>query len=265
MKIVDLNNPARELSPMPCGLVLGNFDGVPRGHLALIEDLKRQNEKLDTPLALGAFCFERHPSFYFGKPIPLLCSNGEKMEQFRRAGLQFVIWGDFAELKDLSPREFVTDFLWKACGCRMAVCGFNFTFGKKGAGTPEDLIRLFAEAGDGVVSVVPPVTDGGASVSSTSIRTMLEQGNPQDAARLLGRLFTLRGTALRNAEGELTLTFPEHSVIPAPGTYRVQVKIGECTYPAAAMVEKNTVTLCRPHDILEGEMALSFLLFTGRD
>ena len=54
MKIVDLNHPHRELPVTACGLVLGNFDGVHRGHAALIEELKRQNEKLSTPLALGA-------------------------------------------------------------------------------------------------------------------------------------------------------------------------------------------------------------------
>ncbi|MBQ5791605.1 MAG: adenylyltransferase/cytidyltransferase family protein, partial [Clostridia bacterium] len=53
MKIIDLNHPHREFPVTACGLVLGNFDGVHRGHMALIEELKRQNEKLSVPLALG--------------------------------------------------------------------------------------------------------------------------------------------------------------------------------------------------------------------
>lgn len=261
MKIIDLNHPHREFPVTACGLVLGNFDGVHRGHMALIEELKRQNEKLSVPLALGAFCFERHPSFYFGKPIPLLCSNEEKMEQFRRAGLQFVIWGDFAELKDLSPREFVTEFLWNTCGCRMAVCGFNFTFGKKGAGTPEDLIQLFAEAGDGIVSVVPPVTDDGASVSSTSIRNLLEQGDPVHAARLLGRPFTAECTLLGQSRGEVTLAFPANGVLPGKGTYRVQAKSGEDIYESSARVDTACTLLLPPSVELpaKGKITLSFL------
>ncbi|MBR6554289.1 MAG: adenylyltransferase/cytidyltransferase family protein [Clostridia bacterium] len=261
MKIVDLNHPHRELPVTACGLVLGNFDGVHRGHAALIEELKRQNEKLSTPLALGAFCFERHPSFYFGKPSPLLCSNEEKMEQFRKAGLQFVIWGDFAELKDLSPREFVTEFLWNTCGCRMAVCGFNFTFGKKGAGTPEDLIRLFAEAGDGIVSVVPPVTDEGASVSSTSIRNLLEKGDPAHAARLLGRPFTAECRIVEQSRGEVILAFPANGVIPGDGNYRVQAKIGEDVYESSARVD-TSCTLLLPTTVelpSNGNITLAFL------
>ena len=243
MKIIDLKHPNSEFPALPCGLVLGNFDGVHRGHLALVEELKRLNKQRKRRLPLGAFCFTQHPMQYFGKPIPLLCDNEEKMELLCRAGLQFIIFCDFAELKDMSPEEFVAKVLIHQCQCRMAVCGFNYTFGKKGAGTPDDLMRWLGAQTDCTVSVVPPVTDCGESVSSSRIRSMLERGHPEDAARLLGRPFTLRGTVRKGKQvgrqmqtPTANLCFPDHSVIPARGVYAVRVKTGRRIYAGISNV-----------------------------
>lgn len=237
MRIIELDYPDDRFPSMPCGLVLGNFDGVHRGHLALIEELKRLNKQRRQHLPLGALCFTEHPTHYFGKPTPLLCSNEEKIDLFRRAGLQFVIFCDFAQLKDLSPEDFVAKILIKTCQCRIAVCGFNYTFGKKGAGTPEDLVRWLGSQADCTVSVVDPVTDSGRSVSSTTIRSMLESGHPEDATRLLGRPFTLTGKVEggRQIGREMhtptaNLSFPSHSVIPAHGVYAVTAKVGRRTF-----------------------------------
>lgn len=187
IRIIDLKDPSKEAPSVPCGLVLGNFDGVHRGHLALIERLKSLNKNRTEPLRLGAFCFENHPFTYLGRPLSLLCNNEEKMALLKEAGLDFVIFGDFMSLKDMSPEDFVRDFLSKRCDCRLAVCGFNYSFGAKGAGKAEDLKRLL-EAEDGrAVSIVPPVTDGDQPISSTIIREMLSSGKTEDASRLLGR------------------------------------------------------------------------------
>ena len=181
IRIIDLNDPSKEVTAAPCGLVLGNFDGVHRGHLALIERLKSLNNDRAEPLTLGAFCFENHPFHYLGKPVSLLCSNEEKMALLKEAGLSFVIFGDFAALKDLSPEDFVRDFLSKRCACRLAVCGFNYSFGAKGAGKAEDLKRLLEAEGNRTVSIVPPVTDGDRPISSTVRREMLKSGKTEDA------------------------------------------------------------------------------------
>ncbi len=237
MKIFELDYPNGKFPSMPCGLVLGNFDGVHRGHLALVEELKRLNKARGTRLPLGALCFAEPPSKFLGNPVPLLCSNEEKAELFRRAGLQFVIFCHFAQLKDLSPENFVVKILLETCQCHMAVCGFNYSFGKKGAGTPEDLVRWLGSQADRTVSVVPPVTDGGRSVSSSAIRAMLESGHPEDATRLLGRPFTLTGKVEcgRQVGRQMhfptaNLSFPPHSVIPAHGVYAVTAKVGRRTY-----------------------------------
>ena len=237
MKIIDLKHPNTEFPSMPCGLVLGNFDGVHRGHLALIKELERLNKSRKQRLPLGAFCFTQHPQQYFGKQVALLCSNEEKLTLFRRAGLQFVILCDFAQLKDLSPEEFVAKILIEQCQCRLAVCGFNYSFGKMGKGTPDDLVRWLGSQADCAVSVMSPVTDGGRSVSSSTIRDMLERGHPEDATRLLGRPFSLTGKVEsgRQVGREMStptanLSFPQNSVIPAHGVYAVTVKSGRRAY-----------------------------------
>ena len=187
MKIVDLNDPNKDFPISPCGLVLGNFDGVHLGHLALIERLKEIGAMRDERLPLGAFCFEKHPSSYLGDPTPLLSSNEEKIELFQKAGLDFVIFGDFAGLKNMTPEEFIKDFLIEKCKCFIAVCGYNYSFGAKGAGTPDQLKELFEAYSGRMVSVVSEVTVDGRPVSSTAIRAMLERGQREEAERLLGR------------------------------------------------------------------------------
>ena len=233
MQFIDLKYPDRALAPMDCGLVLGNFDGVHRGHVALIEDLNRLNALRRNRLPLGAFCFSEHPSHYLGHPVPRLCTNQEKMELFRRAGLQFVIFCDFPTYKDLSPERFVIETLIRDCRCQMAVCGYNYTFGAKGSGTAEDLARWFGSQPGREVSIVPPVTDGRFTISSSVIRDMLTRGHPEDAKRLLGHPFTLTGTVqdgrrIGRAMGFPTanLVFPKNGIVPAHGVYAVTVKIG---------------------------------------
>lgn len=237
MEIIDLKFTDEPRQFEDCGLVLGNFDGVHRGHRALIDELKRLNANRGQRLPLGAFCFARHPSHYFGAPVPHLCTNEEKMALLREAGLQFVILCDFPTLRDLSPEDFVRDILIRQCHCRMAVCGYNYTFGAKGAGKAEDLARWLGSQPDCAVSIVPPVMDGDNVISSSAIRRMLEGGHPEDATRLLGRPFSLRGTVtdgrhVGNKMGYPTanVLFPRDGLIPAHGVYAVTVRVGRQLY-----------------------------------
>lgn len=243
MQILDLRHPSEAYPLTACGLVLGNFDGVHRGHRALIEELKRLKAELRETVPLGAFCFAEPPSKYFGKPVPQLTDNAEKMELLQRAGLQFIILCDFAEVVDLSPEAFVSRILVDACNCRFAVCGYNYSFGKNAAGRAEDLVRLLAADGSRTVSVVPAVTDGRHSVSSSVIRAMLEGGHPEDATRLLGYPYTLRGEVLGGKKvgralgfPTANLIFPEGALIPHHGVYAVAIRLGKRQYHGIANV-----------------------------
>ncbi len=238
MRIIDLKHPNIDAEIGDCGLCLGNFDGVHRGHRALIDELVRQNKAREVRLPLGALLFTRPPAaVLFGHAAPQLNTAEEKLELLREAGLRFAVLFDFEELKDMEPDEFVRQILIETCHCRLAVCGFNYTYGAKGAGDVARLASTFGAHPDRTLAVVPPVTEGGQTVSSSLIRTLLEQGRPEEAARLLGRPFFLTGTVqsgkhVGNTLGYPTanLTFPKGGLVPAHGVYLSTVRVGRRTY-----------------------------------
>ncbi len=263
-----------------CGLVLGNFDGVHRGHQALIAELKRLNAKRSPRLPLAAFCFTKHPSAVLGSPVPQLIDNQKKMKLLREQGLQFIVLCDFAELRDLSPEDFVKDVLIGKLHCKIAVCGFNYTFGKGGAGRAEDLRAWLGTQPQCEVAVVPPVTDGQITVSSSAIRCMLERGHPEDATRLLGRPYTLCAVVKSGKQvgremetPTANLFFPEGSVIPAHGVYAVMARVGRRTYKGICNVgtrptfDDGEDVTCESFlfdfngDLYKKELEISFLRF----
>ena len=238
MQIVNLKHPKSPFPAVPCGLCLGHFDGVHQGHRALIRELRRINAKMSPRLPLGALCFTTPPAATLSKnPPPQLTTLNKKLQLLGEAGLEFAILYDFADIKDLSPMEFVQKILIAQCQCRVAVCGFNYSFGKGGAGKAEDLANWLGTQPNCAVSIVPPVSDGFHTVSSSVIRQMLERGHPEDAARLLGHTFTLEGRVARGRRvGRVmgfptaNLYFPESCLIPAHGVYAVRVRIGKRNY-----------------------------------
>lgn len=280
MKIIDLKHPDEPFSLAECGLVLGNFDGVHRGHQALITELQRLQKETGAIVPLGALCFSEPPSHYFGHPVPQLTTNEEKMALFKRAGLRFVIFYDFPEIAALSPEEFVIKILIGECNCRLAVCGYNYTFGKGAKGTAEDLASWLGTQPRRAVSVIPPVTDGRHTVSSTLIREMLERGHPEDAARLMGHPYTLKGRVTSGKHVGRTLgfptanlTFPEGLLVPAHGVYAVSVRTGNHTYYGIANVgirpsfDDGDHVTCETFlfefrgDLYDRELTVSFLHF----
>ena len=243
MQILDLRHPNTPYPITECGLVLGNFDGVHRGHRALISELKRLKSDCHATVPLGAFCFIEPPLAYFGKPVLQLTDNQKKMELLRREGLQFIILCDFSEVVDLSPEEFVSNILVERCGCKLAVCGYNYTFGKDALGKAEDLVRLLGEKAGAKVSVVEAVTDGRHTVSSSLVRNLLLAGHPEDAARLLGHPYTLSGKVQSGKQVGRTLGFPTanlhfppRALVPLHGVYAVTLKLGKRQYCGIANV-----------------------------
>ena len=243
MKIVDLKHPECEYPLTECGLCLGNFDGVHRGHRALIDELKAQNAKRARRLPLGALLFTVPPSVVLGYPVPQLTPLQDKLELLADAGLRFAILYDFNEIKGLSPDDFAYRILTEACRCRLAVCGFNYSYGAGGAGTPERLMQTFGAQPDHTLSVVPPVTEGTLPVSSSLIRTMLEQARPEEATRLMGHPFFITGTVRSGRRvgtkmgfPTANLDFPTGGLIPARGVYASTVRIGRRTYTAISNV-----------------------------
>lgn len=204
-------------------LCLGNFDGVHLGHKALMQSAIALRDDRFPDALCGVFCFRELSSDLLIPQFSEHLSTGEERnELFCRAGLDFVILADFADLRDLSPLEFATEILQDQCHCAAAVCGFNYRFGKRASGTAQTLRQLLNVP----VLICPAVVIDGEPVSSTRIREAIREGKVAEAARLLGYPYTLCGSVKHGKELGRKLGFPTAnqdfpplSAIPRHGVY----------------------------------------------
>ena len=242
LKIIDLKN-KREISSInePVCLLLGNFDGVHEGHTKLIEHTISEGKRLG--VKTGAWTFDTHPlNFLTLSPVMCLTSNEEKTDIFAEKGLDYVIYEDFERVKDYSPDEFVENVLVKGFDCKSAVCGFNFSFGKNGAGDAEFLKRKMEELGRSAL-IVSPVYKMNKIVSSTAVRFFVENGLMEEAAELLGRPYSIKfpvlhGHKLGRKIGIPTInqTFPKNHIKPKNGIYACTCYIGDDVFLGVANV-----------------------------
>lgn len=212
-------------------LAIGNFDGVHRGHQALIGQALTRARQLGRPS--GALVFEPHPREYFQPHEPhfRLTSLKRKLALFDTLGLDLVVVEPFtAALAGLSARDFIERVLVAGIGVSHAVVGYDFFYGKGRAGTPQMLREAGQELGFGV-SVIDPVAEAGEPFSSTAIRLHLAQGDVEGAARMLGHWWRVGGSVVSGAHIGTGLGFPTAN-IPLPrgtslghGIYAVRVHL----------------------------------------
>lgn len=217
-------------------IALGFFDGVHTGHGALLSlCVQRARELGAIP---SAFTFDVHPSALILKtPVPLLSTPAGRADLMRRYyGIRDVIIGHYDErLMKTSWRDFVTELLVKEYHAVHLVVGHDFHFGYKGEGNPQRLQELCRELGIGC-DVVSKVEKDGITVSSTYIRSLIAQGEMEQAVRFLGHPYTLTETVTHGKRLGTTLGFPTVNLhfapgmlVPAHGVYvtRVVLENGE--------------------------------------
>ncbi len=229
----------------PLVLAIGNFDGVHLGHRRLIEravELSSENCSVmdGKTCESGVFCFSTPPAdSLLADPPRHICTLDDKLELFRGFGVRYAVVAEFDDLCKTSPQDFVL-FLKNRCKCVSIVCGFNFKFGRGGAGTPEDLIKAFPDS----AHVIPPVKDEeGITISSSRIRALLQDGDAERATRLLGRPFFLYskviyGKALGRKLGIPTVNqnFGRKMLIPKCGIYVTRALFGGKSYMGVSNV-----------------------------
>lgn len=267
--------------PMPIPdrtlLALGNFDGVHLAHRALLREAKSWRDRDFADAAVGVFCFRTLPADHLlADPVGHLCTYEERLSRFASCGMELAIVAEFEELRDLSPTDYVEQILQAECHCIAAACGFNHRFGKGGEGTPALLERLL----EGHVLIQPSVTDGGLPISSTRIRALLAEGEPEEAARLLGAPYSfkahvLHGKALGRRLGAPTVNqnFPIGAALPRLGVYAVSCEIdgrrffGISNVGVHPTVDHAAPVNCETHlfdlneDLYGKEIEISFLHF----
>jgi riboflavin kinase/FMN adenylyltransferase len=210
-------------------VAIGNFDGVHRGHGAVIAAAQTCAGVLGRPAA--ALTFEPHPRAFFkpGEPLFRLSDANNKLRLLAATGLDGAIVLTFDEaLAGLSADEFVNRILVERFAVNGAVIGFNFHFGMHRAGSPEFLAAEGKKHGFDVV-VVPRFEDNGRPVSSGPIREALAAGKLDAAAELLGYPWFVSGTVVHGDKRGRELGFPTANIVPDPacglrhGIYAVRV------------------------------------------
>jgi riboflavin kinase/FMN adenylyltransferase len=222
---------------------IGNFDGLHRGHLALLaEVVAAARARGGTSVLLT---FDPHPVtvLHPGVEFRFLTTLDDKLRLLERAGIDEIIFLKFDDgFAALTPEAFVQQVLVEALQVRELFVGQHFAFGKGRTGRIDDLRRLGRHAGI-LVHGVPPHRLHGQVVSSTRVRTLIQHGAVREAAELLGRVYSLGGEVLRGeARGRelgwptANLRPPAERVIPADGVYAAIVRRGEDAFDAVSYI-----------------------------
>ena len=232
----------------PVVVALGNFDGVHLGHQVVVR--RAVEEARSRGMRAVAVTFDPHPRAVLrpGSEPKLLTVLEVREELLLGCGVDEVRVLRFdLELSKKSPGDFVREVLVGELGAGVVVVGENFRFGYKASGDVKDLDRHMRDAG-GEAYAVPTYVLGeaagsGEAINSTRIRMLLHDGEAREAARLLGRPYSLRGVVVEGDKRGHALGFPTANVLPGAvalvpgrGVYAGHVRVGEERYGACTNV-----------------------------
>ena len=227
-------------------VAIGNFDGVHRGHQALLAVAKQAAQGRPC----GVLTFDPHPARYFAPALapPMIMPLARRLELLATLDLTFALVERFdADLAALSPEAFVQDYLRNRLGVSHVVVGYDFAFGKGRKGSTSDLSRLAMDDGIGV-DIVAPVAVEGLVCSSTKIREFVLEGRMEGATLLMGRPFAVQGIVVKGAQRGRLLGYPTANIaaqtelLPRAAIYAawVQVPQGEAQVMVQAAVSVGT-------------------------
>ncbi len=227
----------------PCALTVGNFDGVHRGHQALLRrvvDAARQRG-----LKSAVMTFEPHPrEFFTPGAAPARISNlRDKLRALGVAGIERVFIQHFnRRFAQLSATDFVDRVLIAGCDVRWLLVGDDFRFGAKRAGD-NALLQQYAAKGAFTLEQMPTFDEGGERISSTAVRAALAAGDLARAERLLGRPYAISGHVLHGKKLGRSMGFPTlnlriaHAHPAVHGIFAVKVHgVGKLPIPGVASI-----------------------------
>jgi riboflavin kinase/FMN adenylyltransferase len=225
-------------------LSVGNFDGVHLGHREIFQSVAEKAKELSAVPAV--LTFNPHPQHFFPRGEPPLITTFEKRTALiGECGIEVVfVAGANREFYEMSARTFVEVVLVKSLKMIHVFVGHDFTFGKGRLGTIDLLRELGVEYGFGV-DEKSVVSVEGVTVSSTAVRELIKAGRAAEAARLLGRDFSVAGTVIRGAGRGRRLGYPTANIdyagtlIPSAGVYLVRVFIDERRFWGVASLGTN--------------------------
>lgn len=201
-------------------VALGFFDGVHEGHKAVINAAVKYSRENNIPAVVWTFVDSPK------KNSLSITDSAERRSVLKDLGVDILIEFPFSDdVKELSNEAFVNTVLKGCLNAEKVFCGFNYSFGAGGKGTPEELKKLCEEQGISV-EISEEISVRGETVSSTVIREYIENGFPEKAHMLLGRPYSIKGTVINGKKLGRTLGFPtanvhipENKVLPKDGVY----------------------------------------------
>ncbi|MBU8612877.1 bifunctional riboflavin kinase/FAD synthetase [Bacillus subtilis] len=217
-------------------MALGYFDGVHLGHQKVICTAKQIAE--EKGLTLAVMTFHPHPSHVLGRdkePKDLITPLEDKINQIEQLGTEVLYVVKFNEVfASLSPKQFIDQYII-GLNVQHAVAGFDFTYGKYGKGTmktmPDDL------DGKAGCTMVEKLTEQDKKISSSYIRTALQNGDVELANVLLGQPYFIKGIVIHGDKRGRTIGFPTANVglnnsyiVPPTGVYAVKAEVNGEVY-----------------------------------
>lgn len=204
-------------------VALGNFDGLHIGHMAVINAASEMAKRLGSKLVIATFT--EHPMKYLTGESPKELLMGKvKEDAFSSTGAEICNL-DFLSLKDMEPEKFFEEVLLSMLNAKGVCCGFNYSFGAKGKGTPELLQSLCEKKGIEFFMAPATILDS-EPVSSTRIRKAIFEGDIELANRMLGRPYSydrlvVDGDKRGRSMGIPTINqlLPENMAVPKFGVY----------------------------------------------
>lgn len=222
-------------------VALGNFDGMHVGHMAVLEGAKSFQKDGLVPVAV---LFDEHSmKAITGIAPPMLMTVGERNEYIIKKGLKLetII---FNEIKNLSPEDFVEKILVEKLRARAVCCGYNYRFGKDAAGSAETMRKICDRLGI-KCKIAGEVDVAGHAVSSTQIRSLIENGETEKANEMLGHKFGFSSPVIDGDKRGRRLGFPtinqelpHELVLPRFGVYRTDVTVGHRRYKGVTNIGK---------------------------
>jgi len=235
----DDQRPARWHQPV---LALGNFDGMHRGHLKIIERVRRGAEERGATAV--AMTFDPHPSKIVrpDKTPPLLMTHPQKLDALARAGMHGVAIVRFTPaLAQWDPERFVRTVLVEWLHVSEVWVGANFLFGHDRAGNFSTLRSLGARYGFRAEKI-DPVRYKDFVVSSTRVRRLITEGRMDEAGALLGHYYTIGGTVVQGQHRGKGLGFPtanvcaDNELIPPSGVYATTASVDGAAFPSVTNI-----------------------------
>jgi riboflavin kinase/FMN adenylyltransferase len=213
-------------------VTLGNFDGVHLGHQRIFRLLTERARQLNGTSVV--YTFEPHPIkvLYPERRMPLITSYQERAALVEELGVDVLVSAPFdRDFASQSASQFVEEILVRAIGARELLVGYDYAFGRDREGDIQ-LLRSMGRRLGFQVEIVPPVMLNGSAVSSSRIRSVVEeQGDVALAARMMGREFSVEGVVVEGHRRGKSLGFPtanlrlESELLPKPGVYAVWVRM----------------------------------------